>query len=592
MTSLSPGRWPIVLITLALATVMACWLPYHVSLGRLPDTTSLSVAAGFDQRIAILGVFAVMGAAVLLAASRTPPAATQPVAPFRGPGLDASFAVVAVLIVVLTLVLLVNGDDRYNEVYYFTDRNMLMLQGKLPYRDFLFNYGPLLMWPAYLTGLAVGRHWLLGYAIGIGASLLLGLWLLRHIVRALPVPDATRGLIFLGPALFWLPLTYSTGLHYGGLRFIVPVVLAFEMRRLHGAGLGWLCAGPLLASMLAFGFSFEIGVAILLLGAGVLGFLALAERRLAPLLALGVYIAAWAGLVLLLPGWFVTALTANFSGREYPLVPNIFLIFTLFSLVVAVLSGVPPLIRAAITGRWVLAPADFGLCLVAMLALMLLPGAIGRADFIHLFAYAMGAVLATACWAANGTGPQRLQAYAGATLLLVVVNQALLVNLISHGLAASHIGEIIAGRAPGPASVAVKQAEVRKTGVAIATRYPGAYDPFLVTRAAPGIVTGYYTGSNDVFGDYAVTRKRAELDASRIYLLPASLKAPVRGEPSAQMQFEQLVAAYLVLWPFPITIDSSSRPGPLDGFVTTALANCNEVERIGSVRICRNRSLS
>ena len=583
MTALSPGRPLLVLLVIALVIIMACFVPYHVSLGGLPDNNSLAVAAGFDQHSAFLGICAVLAIASVIAALRPPVARLATIAqPIKGPGLNASFYAVTLLTLAVLVALLVNGDDRFNEIHYFTDRQALMIMGKAPYRDFLFDYGPILAWAPYVMHAIVG-HWMLAYLLTDGLFLGLTLLLLRDLVRSLPVPPSSHGLIFVSLALFWVPMTYASGLHYSGLRFVLPVVLAFRMAHLRSAGLPRLIGWPLFASLLAFAFSFETGLVMLVLGGGILGFLALAERRAAPLLALAIYVGIAAAALSTLPDWLTMPLAANFAGREFPLVPNIFLVFFLASLAIAILAGVPPLLRAAVTGRLTIDTADLGLCFVAMLSLMLLPAAIGRADFIHIFSCGMGAVIVTACVAANAPRPLVVLAYCSIVVELVVATQILCLVPFANELRHGNLARMISGT---PSAAATKNPD----GLTVAHRHPGAYDPFLIAGPLHGIDTGYYTGFTDVTNDYATQRKLAELAAARLFLVPVGLRPEPTNAPEALVVAERQVYAWLAIWPFPIAIDTKGRPSPISQVVEVALQDCLPIDTVGHIHVCANRA--
>ncbi len=570
--TLSAGSGRRIAAVFGVVVLMACGLPYIVAIGGLPDNASLAVAAGFDHRTAVLGIAAALGLAGLWAAWRLPPIAAAPRAIGTRLGLDTAFAILVAAVIGIAALLLWNGDDTYNEIYYFSDRIALMDQGKIPYRDFLFNYGPVLIWTPWALHRLLPDNWLLAYLITDAAFLVVALLLIRGLVRALPVPVPAQGLMFVALALFWLPLTYASGLHYCGIRFVVPVVLAFAARRLNGAGPARLGLQPLASVLLAAAISMETGIVMAVFMAGVLLFLGAAERRWLPVLALAGLVATLAALVAILPTWFTAPLTANFSGREFPLVPNIFLLFFLFSQTVAALVGLPPLLRAARDGRLALPAVELGVCFIAVIGILLIPGAVGRADFVHMFAFGFGAVVVTLCWAANGARRLQLLVYAGIAIYLVAFNHWLFLAPVLADPAHSRLAH------PAPAVVA-----------AVTRDWPGAYDPFFAIGVAPGIETGFYTGSNDVVGPFATARKRAELRAARVYLIPAALQnvPPERG--NALLAFERTVFGYVVQWPFPVPFHPRGGTDALTALGNDAVANCQALARVGDVIVCRNR---
>ncbi|WP_426168229.1 hypothetical protein [Sandarakinorhabdus sp. DWP1-3-1] len=586
-STLSAGSGRRIAIVFALVLLMACAVPYLVAIGGLPDNLSLAVASGFDQRTAVLGITGMLALASLWAARR-PIAATLQVPDDNVsgyPGLDTAFSLTVAALLAVAVLLYLNGDDRYNEIWYFTDRHSLMALGRVPYRDFMFNYGPLLAWVPHAVDRALPGDWLRAYVIADAGFLLLSLILVRHLVGAMPVPDRTRGPVFLALGLFWLPLSYASGLHYSGIRFVVPVVLVFDMARLRGAGPGRLCWQPLGATLIAAALSFEVAIVMAVTSLGVLAFLAAAERRRAPLAALLVVAAVLAALVALLPAAFVVPLTANFSGREFPLVPGVFLLFVVFSLSVAALCGLPPLLRAAWTGRLVQADGDLGLCLVAVFALLMVPGGFGRADFVHMFAYGFGAVVVTLAWAANGSR-LRLLVYGAIAIELVAYNHFLFFKPLLGDLSRGGLARLLGADTPSPA--AARALAAASTGQTVAAdrlaAYPGLYDPFFVALPSPQVELGYYTGTADVLGPAAIARKTAELNRSRHYLLPATVA--LRSSPTAALAYERRVFGYLLAWPLPLPFRPPDSAGALAAFIAAAVDGCRPVGRIDDVVIC------
>jgi hypothetical protein len=123
-------------------------LPFHVPVGEA--TLSNSYAAGFNNRVATLAAslcaLAVFGVTWLFRPAGQPD--TKSIN--RGmPGwlLAAGIAVTAAFYALLTWT--VAGYSRpYGEARYFLDRTtQIALYGRMPYRDFSFSYGPLLLYP-------------------------------------------------------------------------------------------------------------------------------------------------------------------------------------------------------------------------------------------------------------------------------------------------------------------------------------------------------------------------------------------------------------------------------------------------------------
>lgn len=583
------------------------WLPYHWSPGGLRENTSLAVAAGFDHRAAVLGIVAGLGLAGL--AQALLPAREAPAAPVTpGLTLPRAFWGMAAATALLLLFQRFNGGPAFFEMGYYIFRMELMAQGAQPYRDFLFNYGPLLIFPAHWAHLLLPGDPYPAFILALTATQAANLLLLRALVAALPLPPPRQGLAFLALAVFWLPLTYGSGMHYAGPRFVLPVLLAFLLaRQLRGAGLPRLVLLPLLAALACFLLGIEVGLVMLVFGLGALGFFALAERRAMPALALALLATIWAGLWFALPEWLVAPIVNNLDGREFPLVPSVFVVFYLATMLVAAAAGLAPLLRAVVTGRLPETPA-IGLCFVAVLAVMQVPGAVGRADFGHLQAFGLGGVVVCLALAAHGRG--FWPGYPALTIALCLLYQLVSLSLVTRSLPSGDLARAVivqihavapdlvrrgcdwAGRdcsspekLDGSAERAAEAAR-RAAWQSIAARFPGAYDPFAAASPTPGIATGYFVGTADVFSPYAIARKLAELRAAPIYLLPADILALRDASSSGGLAMDPAIYRRLSLYPLDIPLQRHTSATALVALFDEAIADCRPLAEIAGIRVC------
>ncbi len=105
------------------------------------------------------------------------------------------------------------------EALYFEDTAYRAIAGAVPFIDFTFFYGPLLLYPTVWLGRAFGL--LPGYALAFGLQYLAGLYLLWIVLAALLGDRRRATLWFAGLAIgFFNPYL---GLNYTWLRFMLPL---------------------------------------------------------------------------------------------------------------------------------------------------------------------------------------------------------------------------------------------------------------------------------------------------------------------------------------------------------------------------------
>jgi hypothetical protein len=166
------------------------------------------------------------------------------------------------------------GRFVFAEGLYFQSLLYRMSAGELPYRDFGFYYGPLMIYPAYWLSRFMSLD--LAYGVWFVTTYLTGLVFLYVVLRACLPSDRTRAVwfAFLSLGLF-NPLT---GLNETFTRYLFPTVVF-----LSAAGCferGGIARGALAGVLLAAGVSYSSEVAALSIGAVAVlaGLLALRSR--------------------------------------------------------------------------------------------------------------------------------------------------------------------------------------------------------------------------------------------------------------------------------------------------------------------------
>lgn len=308
------------------------------------------------------------------------------------------------------------GVPTFDNIFFF-DRLAQALGGALPWRDFYFPYGPLMLYvPVALAWLSarLGAPAVLGYYIALGGSHVVGVPLLAWVVGRLPLAPARRR------ALFWIVgssalLGVFGGLNYTLLRFLAPVASVLLLagwaardRRPSPLALGSV---SLALTILNLALSPEMGVAFAAASLGLLvatGEPRGARRYMAPAIQLG-------GLAVLVAtvGGTVSNALASIAGGAYrlPVLPSPYvLLFTGTALFVSFALGGE---KRPFAGR---AP----LAAVFIAGLALAPSTLGRADFGHVMWNGLPVMFAGAAFVGRLPG-KRFLAWASALALVFPV---------------------------------------------------------------------------------------------------------------------------------------------------------------------------
>jgi hypothetical protein len=382
------GPWRVfgVVALFILFISILCWLPYKVPVA---PSVSVSYVFGYNNRVGV----ALVGLGALLVALFARDWASDAGVVGTGRQLDRSTfvkALMGTLVVSLVSYLLTRRWDGYSESIYTVDRVKLVLEGHLPYRDFEFAYGPLLLYgPAWMARAlhisptdACGVFW-----IGLN---LIGVWELYTMLRWTEFSGTHKRLVFVtiwGITLF--PL-FSTGSGYSLIRFVTAGFLAMAVQRWMACarterGHAALLLLPIPCTMFSLSISPEMGLAC----AAGLSLYLLRFGGLGKPLYLASYAAMLGGalLVLLLAhrfGEFVTLGHFSAGGSNYPNVPAPHLLVFFAALAVA----------AGYAGER--ARSGQGSALLALLCVSAatLPAALGRCDPGHVLLDGIGILLA------------------------------------------------------------------------------------------------------------------------------------------------------------------------------------------------------
>jgi len=261
----------------------------------------------------------------------------------------------------------------------------LIAVGQVPYRDFMYNYGPATLYlPYWLSRASAGA---LSFEQAYAAILVLfkigGLTALFLFLRRLEVPNFARPIILGLAFISWT--SESMGLQYASLRFfIVPIALIlFDLitRKQDSRGIATpiritLAAAGAVAACLAI--SPEMGIAATVAVASY-AFIHLLRRAIPTAAAcLAGAVLVFAATLFVFPGYLDSVFAFGSGGSNFPIFPNIHNV----CMVAMSLIVLPPLITSALSD-----PAEGRAPLALALAVgggMLLPASFGRCDPGHV----------------------------------------------------------------------------------------------------------------------------------------------------------------------------------------------------------------
>lgn len=284
------------------------------------------------------------------------------------------------------------------EPSYSLDRLQMLFEGRRPYTDFEFAYGPLQLYVPYFVSKVFHTRPLTSYYFWVLLEWQTGIVMLWFTVRALPFVLRWRALVFWCFLLLQLPYMRSESVIYTALRGFLTVFCILSIH--HGWQRWkrpyWTVMLSVIACGFAIGISPEQGVGI---AAGLgLWFTLLAVQRPVrfPRNALAVLWILFAALFLLAHHYGVLRTMIAFSrgAFSYPICPSAHIAVILVTYIAA----------ACMTYQFVSAK-DYGSVTLPMLAggFAMLPAAMGRSDLGHLQMAAPALVLGVAALQSHRT---------------------------------------------------------------------------------------------------------------------------------------------------------------------------------------------
>jgi hypothetical protein len=373
-------RWWSLPVGIVVFLVALSTIPYHFPVS---PNFSESYLFGYNNRVGM----AIVALGLVLLAVFGPRLELQQPKPGKPLSRSTLRKALAISFVVSTVFYLLTRElNGFNESIYLIDRVHMLLDGRVPYRQFEFAYGALFLYlPAWIAK-ALHLSASDGYGIFFVLATVLGTWLLFRVISAIDEPAGKQRTIFL---LFWYISTAalpSIGTNCSMLRFILPsffgLVLYRQMERTPGP-LILLLPIPMYAVLLAvspeFGVAFALGIAAYLLLFGHL-------RIPANLIAFFVTLASMAALTWLAErlGVFTTLEVFRTGGLNFPIMPapHMLLLYTF--------AGV----AACYAGQRLRQRQPGALLMLIFVSAFSLAGALGRCDPFHTLMDPIGILIA------------------------------------------------------------------------------------------------------------------------------------------------------------------------------------------------------
>ena len=380
------------LLAIAVATMGVFWLPWQIPFSA--PVVGESYALGFNNHVGVLalGLSIFLGAAACWFGVRAAAFKWLQQNPRFFPPWREAPAEYIVLICFSTLmagfILFWSSylvDPAWCEARGFIYGMDLLAVGQVPYRDFMYNYGPATIYlPLWLSDASRGLlSFEQAYAVILVLFTIGGFAALFVFLRSLELPKLARSFILGLVLIVWTSL--SMGLQYTPLRFfIVPLSLVFfdavAVRQAMG-GIGQVVRIALAAAVTVgacLAISPEMGIAATVAVASY-AFVLVLRRSIAGAAAcfLGAVI-VFAATLFVFPGYLDSVFAFGSGGGNFPIYPNLNnLCMVAMSLIV-----LPPLIVSAVTNS-----EEKKSPLALSLAVgggMLLPAAFGRCDPGHV----------------------------------------------------------------------------------------------------------------------------------------------------------------------------------------------------------------
>ena len=377
----------ITFVVLALAATVS--LPYLIP---APLSISRSYITGFSNRTAVF--LLLLGSALFAVFTRGSIAAVDS----RDSRLSWRVLLLALLVTLADCLHYCKLSSHLpgGEAEYFLNRLQMLASGLVPYRQFEFVYGPLLLYPILWTERLLHLSAAQAYVVTWHLFWLLGVTMVWFVIRGIYFPIPSRPLVFA-----FLVLAQLAGAGYGGLSYtpfrayFAASCIVITCRMWTRFKQPWILAVCSIASIgLTICCSMDQAVAVVIgIFALVLLLTVSPERELRPTIFVSIALGtvacfAWANRI----GLLEPLRSFGGGGYSYPLLPSPAILLTLFAYMV---SGC--LLYRVVSARFSPAsarsidlfdsPSPKSVVVpLTMAGCAMLPAALGRCDVLHITA--------------------------------------------------------------------------------------------------------------------------------------------------------------------------------------------------------------
>lgn len=306
------------------------------------------------------------------------------------------------------------------ESSYFLPHLYDMKYGKIPYVDFIFYYGPLMIYVPYSIYLIIpGLSILWAYNISLILFSIVGVFMLYQLVNALNLEKSVKMWLFVLLVVFSIP--YEIGMNYELLRFVTPLWCFWKLDKINNK---WSVLFYPLTIIFSMAISPELGLVYLIatLTYCIAKYVATRQTMYIEILVLSVVLPLI--FMVLYREMFQYLLSFGSGLMNYPYVLSYYILIFFISVFIISLH------LGALLREWKQHIFEIGFII---LSFGLIPGCLGRNDSRHiiydsLFIIPMAVVLIVHRWPKYTRMAQMLVSIMFVIPLLALTYQYTLVN--------------------------------------------------------------------------------------------------------------------------------------------------------------------
>ncbi|RYZ99730.1 MAG: hypothetical protein EOP47_15995 [Sphingobacteriaceae bacterium] len=568
----APGINKITLVIVGLLVAMVFIVPLLIIPFKF--TVSPSSNYGFNNIIAVLLMLVTLLAALILylrfyRKEDDFAVVKNMFSPATGEQLKVKhlYIVSALYLLVIAFFYILGADYGYGEANYFLLRVDRIGMGQVPYQDFEYAYGLLLLYIPVVISKVFHLSTPNAYYLAFALFNCLGLYLLYYVVNYFKISSTAKRHLFYSLALCSLP--FFLGVNYTMLRFVTPIACLLLINNLltreyknNTYAAVTVSVVSFAVVMLNFGISIEVGIAVALSVGSYFYFSFVFNKNIQSLVIAVIYTALIVLFSLFFSGNLILILKVFASGgNNFPVIPAPSILLYIISF----------LIINAILASFVIRKQLYFITFTLLaFNIIMLSGAFGRCDPGHIFWYGLGSFILLWAYLAH-IGHRLYRWYKIAFIVIFTIGSTISGLFLYRGVFSSTLARYVASH-PGVHDGVNDVLQMAHVNPEKPNAYINKYKPFanfgkidqyprialpfdteeelyLHILNKKKFVPGYYTGIfMNVYTPEQIAVKLAELkDAKHTYMIiPQSLYSfkPVHGDD------EKKYISSLFLFPF------------------------------------------